>query len=42
MKFEIMADNAESVDSWRIPQTESQMLLFMRTDDEKLTIEEVR
>lgn len=38
----IMADNAESVDSWRIPQTESQMLLFMRTDYEKLTIEEAR
>lgn len=38
----IMADNAESVDSWRIPQTDSQMLLFMRTDNEKLTIEEAR
>lgn len=38
----IMADNAESVDSWRIPQTDSQMLLFIRTDDEKLTIEEAR
>lgn len=38
----IMTDNAESVDSWRIPQTDSQMLLFMRTDDEKLTIEEAR
>lgn len=38
----IMADNAESVDSWRVPQTDSQMLMFMRTDDEKLTIEEVR
>lgn len=38
----IMADNAESVDSWRVPQTDSQMLMFMRTDDEKLTIEEAR
>lgn len=38
----IMTDNAESVDSWRIPETDSQMLLFMRTDDEELKIEEVR
>lgn len=38
----IMADNAESVDSWRIPKTDSQMLLFMRTDDKELTIEEAR
>lgn len=37
----IMADNAESVDSWRIPKTDSQMLLFMRTDDKNLVIEEV-
>lgn len=38
----IMVDNAESVDGWRIPQTDSQMLLFMRTDDKELTIEEAR
>lgn len=37
----IMTDNAESVDSWRIPQTDSQMLLFMRTDDNELAICEV-
>ena len=38
----ILLDNAESIDSERIPDIENQLIVFQRTDDEKLTIEEAR
>lgn len=37
----IFLDGAESIDSWRIPKCESQLIVLCRTDDEELKIEEV-
>ena len=34
----IIVDNAESLDSWRIPEIENQLILLRRTDDDKLII----
>lgn len=36
----ILLDNAESIDSNRIPNIENQLIVFQRTDDEKLTLSE--
>lgn len=35
----ILLDNAESIDSNRIPNIENQLIVFQRTDDDKLIIE---
>lgn len=37
----IFLDFGESIDSWRIPKGESQLIVLCRTDDRELTIEEV-
>lgn len=36
----ILLDNAESIDRNRIPNIENQLIVFQRTDDEKLTLSE--
>lgn len=38
----IFLDFGESIDSWRIPKGESQLIVLCRTDDAELKIEEVR
>lgn len=35
----IFIDDAESVDGWRIPQMESQLIILKRTDDKELKVE---
>lgn len=35
----IIADDCESLDEWRIPQIENQLILLRRTDDKELRIE---
>ena len=35
----IFVDDAESVDGWRIPQMDNQLIILKRTDDKALTIE---
>ncbi len=37
----IFLDGAESIDPWRIPKCESQLIVLCRTDDDELKIEEV-
>ena len=37
----IFLDYGESIDSWRIPECESQLIVLCRTDDRELMIEEV-
>lgn len=37
----IFLDFGESIDSWRIPKGESQLIVLCRTDNQELTIEEV-
>lgn len=37
----IFLDYGESIDSWRIPECESQLIVLCRTDDRELKIEEV-
>lgn len=36
----IMADNMESLDSWRVPNLKGQIVIIQRTDDKELTIKE--
>lgn len=38
----IMTDDTESLDSWRIPQIDSQLIMFRRSDDASLKVEEVK
>ena len=40
VKVPIFVDDAESVDGWRIPQMDNQLIILKRTDDKALTIEE--
>lgn len=35
----IMADDTESLDSWRVPVVDNQLILFRRTDDEVINVE---
>ena len=35
----IILDDCESVDSWRVPQVENQLILIMRSDDKELKVE---
>lgn len=35
----IIVDDCESLDSWRIPQIENQLILIMRSNDEELKVE---
>ena len=37
----IIIDDAESVDNWRIPKVESQLILLKHTQDKELVIKEV-
>lgn len=37
-KLFITLDDAESVDSWRLPKLDRQMIVFRRTDDKNLTV----
>lgn len=39
VQMPILLDDGESVDSWRIPKVKNQLIIFKRTDDEKLKIE---
>lgn len=42
VKLPITIDDAESVDSWRIPDVDRQLIVFRRTDDEILTVKSIR
>lgn len=35
----IFLDDSESIDGWRIPETESQLIIIRRTDDKELKVE---
>lgn len=37
----IMVDDMESVDDWRIPQVDTQLIVLRRTDNKKLTVKEI-
>lgn len=39
VQLPIFIDDAESVDGWRIPQMESQLIILKRTDDKELKVE---
>lgn len=38
----IIIDDSESLDEWRIPQTDGQLIILRRTDDKVLTVEEIK
>lgn len=42
VELPIMTDDTESLDSWRIPQIDSQLIMFRRSDDASLKVEEVK
>lgn len=42
VELPIMVDDTESLDSWRIPQIDSQLIMFRRSDDKELKVEEVK
>jgi hypothetical protein len=37
----IITDDTESLDSWRVPKMENQIIMIRRDDNEKLTVSEV-
>lgn len=37
----IFLDYAESIDSWKIPECESQLIILCRTDDDRLKVEDI-
>jgi predicted nucleic acid-binding Zn-ribbon protein len=37
----IITDDTESLDSWRVPEMDNQIIMIRRSDDEKLTVSEV-
>lgn len=41
VKLPITIDDAESVDSWRIPDVDRQLIIFKRTDDKSLMVKEM-
>ena len=41
VNFPIIIDDTESVDDWRIPQIDNQLILLKHTQDKELVIEEV-
>jgi chromosome segregation ATPase len=42
VELPIMVDDTESLDSWRIPQIDSQLIMFRRSDDASLKVEEAK
>ncbi len=38
VRLPIFVDDAESLDDWRVPELDTQMILLRRTDDDKLTV----
>ena len=38
----IMIDDTESLDEWRIPQIDNQLICIRRTDDKELTVAEIK
>lgn len=42
VELPIMVDDTESLDSWRIPKIDSQLIMFRRSDDASLKVEEVK
>ena len=42
VKLPITIDDAESVDSWRIPDVDRQLIVFRRTDDKELTVNSIQ
>ena len=42
VELPIMTDDTESLDSWRIPQIDSQLIMFRRSDDASLKVEEAK
>ena len=41
VELPIMVDDTESLDPWKIPDVESQLIMFRRSDDASLKVEEV-
>lgn len=41
VKLFLTMDDAESVDSWRIPEMDRQMVVFRRTDDKSLMVKDI-
>lgn len=41
VELPIMTDDTESLDSWRIPQIDSQLIVFRRSDDKELKVREM-
>lgn len=41
VELPIMVDDTESLDSWRIPQIDSQLIMFRRSDDKELKVREM-
>lgn len=41
VELPIMTDDTESLDSWRIPQIDSQLIMFRRSDDKELKVREM-
>jgi uncharacterized membrane protein len=37
----IITDDTESLDSWRVPEMDNQIIMIRRSDDKKLTVSEV-
>jgi len=37
----ITIDDAESVDEWRLPEIDRQMIVFRRTDDKELIVKNI-
>lgn len=42
VELPIITDDTESLDPWRIPQIDSQLIMFRRSDDKELKVEEVK
>lgn len=42
VELPIMVDDTESLDPWKIPQIDSQLIMFRRSDDKELKVEEVK
>lgn len=41
VELPIMVDDTESLDTWRIPQIDSQLIMFRRSDDKELKVREM-
>ena len=42
VELPIMTDDTESLDPWKIPDVDSQLIMFRRSDDASLKVEEVK